>query len=276
MVDSQEEPNEENVHNIQFSDQATEAEATETDSTNNSEGNEASPEKKVHEPLTPNQQAIFDREINRQLGKNHEIADELKSVKAQLSEAHAKVPQAEAPEIPAMPDPDDFYGDPNGLKAAQDARDKAISERAKFDTSAEQQTKFQADQTFKQQQEQIQKQNETMSSYAETADTFGIKGEQMQKDALAVSQSLSPDIQDFIVKDAQGPLVSNYLAKNILELDKLRSMTPMQAAIHIETEIRPKLAGIKKTTKTPMPPDIDEGQGVPDKIDKRLEGVVFE
>ena len=274
MDDIQPEPIEENTHGIQISEQATEAEATESTGTDNPEPKEASQEPKV--TFTPEQQAIFDKNIGKKVAKNHEIAQERDDLQRQLNEANAKLPQAKAPQIPDMPDPQDFYGDEVGLKAAQDARDKVISERATFDAGIQQNEKLQADQTFKQQQEKIQKQQEVISGYAKTAETFGINGEQMAKDANTVSISgLSQDIQDHLAGDAQGPLIVNFLATHMLELDTLRSMHPMDAAIHIATQIKPKLAGIKKTTKTPHPLDMDDGQGMPEKTDKRLDGVIF-
>jgi len=274
MDDIQPEPNEANVHNIQISEQATEAEATESTGSDNPEPKEASQEPKV--TFTPEQQAIFDKNIGKKVAKNHEITKERDDLQRQLNEANAKLPQVEAPEIPDMPNPDDFYGEPEKLRAAQDTRDKAISERATFDAGVQQNERLQANQTFKQQQEDLKKQNEVIVGYVENADSFKISRDDLFKSGEIVKNSgVSLDIQTHLLQDPQGPLVVDYLAKNLVELDNLRSMTPMQAAIHIANEIKPKLAGIKKTTKTPHPLDMDDGQGMPEKIDKRLDGVVF-
>lgn len=274
MVDNQQEPNEENTHGIQISDQATEKEnQDQSQSADNAGNEEGSEEKRVS--FSAEQQAIFDKTVGKKVAKTHEITRERDELLRQLDETKAKLPQAEAPEIPELPDPDDFYGNPEGLKAAFEARDKLVNERAEFDAGVKQNEKAQADQTLKQQQERFQRQQKAGLEYFENAKTFDIKQEDIMKEATIVSQSVSPDIQDFLVEDAQGPLITNYLANNILELDKLKSMSTPQAAVYIANEVKPKLAGIKKTTETPHPLDMDEGQGMPDKMDKRLEGVKF-
>lgn len=275
MADNQQEPNEENTEGIQISEQAAEEENQDQSQDADNAGNEeGSQEPKV--TFDDKQQAKVNDLIGKKVAKTHEETRRADEAERQLAELQASQPKTEAPEIPPMPDPDDFYGDPNGLKAAQDARDTVISERAKFDAGVEQQNQFQADQTVRQQQERAQKQRETFASYAETADTFGIKNDQMLKDAFILGQSLSNEVQGFIAEDAQGPLIANHLATDILELDKLRSMTPMQASIHIETEIRPKLASTRKATNTPAPAEIVDGASVPEKSSPFLQGVKFE
>lgn len=269
MADNQQEPNEENI-----SEQAAEENQDQDQGADNAGNEEGSQEKTV--TFDEGQQAKVNEIVGKKVAKTHEETRRADEAERQLAELKAAQPQTEAPEIPSMPDPDDFYGDPNGLKAAQDTRDKAISERAEFDATIKQNESFQADQIVRQQQEQFQKQRETHTKYADTAETFGIKNDQMLKDAFTLGQSLSNEVQGFIVEDAQGPLISNYLATNILELDKLKSMTPMQASIHIEKEIRPKLASTRKATNTPAPAEIVDGASVPEKSSPFLQGVKYE
>jgi len=273
MDDIQNAPTE-NTDGIQISDQATEEQSQDQIGADNAPTEEGSQEERV--TFTPEQQAIFDKTINKKVAKTHAVTQERDDLQRQLAEAKAQLPQAQAPEIPDTPNLDDFYSDPDGLKAAQDKRDEAIKQRAEFDQQISWENSQLQRQAQQQAQETVQKQQEAIVGYAKTAETFGIKSEQMQKDAAMVSQSgLAQGIQDHLVSDAQGPLIINFLATNMLELDKIRSMDDIQAGIYIANEIKPKLAGIKKTTTAPHPLDMDDGKGVPEKTDPRLKGVTF-
>lgn len=274
MDDIQNEPLE-NTDGIQLSEPATEEQNLDQGTgVDNASPEEGSQEERI--VFDDRQQAKVNDLIGSKVAQTHKERQRADEAERKLAEFQAQMPKTEAPGIPDMPDPEDFYGNPDGLKAAQDQRDEAITQRATFDAQKSWETTQLQNQATQQAQAQAQKQQEAIAGYAKTADSFGIKTEQMQKDANMVSQSgLNQNIQDHLVSDAQGPLIINFLAANMLELDKLRSMDSISAGIYIANEIKPKLAGIKKTTSTPHPLDMDDGKGVPEKTDPRLAGVTY-
>lgn len=273
MDNTQNEPNA-NLDGVQFSDPAPDSEATENQ-TDNLENGQPSQEEQVI--FDDKQQAKVNDIIGSKVAQTHKERQRAETAEARVKELEASQPKQEAPEIPPMPDPDDFYGDPNGLKAAQDQRDEVIRKRAEFD---HQQTMLQNQQQVtaqQQEQETIREQQEVVKNYVETAKSFNISPEQMQKDANLVAFSgITPEIADHLAIDPQGPLITNFLASNVMELETLKTMNPMQAAVHIATQIKPKLAGAVNTTNAPPPADIVDGSGAPEKEHPALEGVTFE
>ena len=59
---------------------------------------------------------------------------------------------------------------------------------------------------------------------------------------------MAPELVQHVLHDAQGPALTVYLANHIEELDKIGGMSPIGAAIYIETQIKPKLT---KRVSTP-------------------------
>lgn len=275
MDDIQNAPTE-NTDGIQSSDQATEEQNLDQgNGIDNASAEEGSQEERI--VFDDRQQAKVNELIGGKVAQTHKERQRAEEAERKLVELQAQMPKVEAPGIPDTPNPDDFYSDPDGLKAAQDKRDEAIKQRAEFDLQQSWETSQLQNQTNQRAQETVQKQQEAIVGYAKTAETFGIKSEQMQKDAAMVSQSgLAQGIQDHLVSDAQGPLIINFLATNMLELDKIRSMDPIRAGIYIANEIKPKLAGIRKTTQAPNPADIVGGQGAPEKVPSSIRGAKFE
>lgn len=272
MDDVQNEPQSFDIQNDSAS--APEQEAENIEAVDNQDNDDASQEQKV--TFDEAQQAKVNELIGGKVAKTHEVTRRAEAAEAQLAELQSQMPKPQEPQVPDLPDPDDFFGDDAGLKAAYAERDAAIEKRAEFNAQTNAANEQQQQRTQQQANEVAQRRQEADKSYVKNADSFGINLEQAQSEGALVHQAgLSPDVQNFIHEDAQGPLITNYLASNILELDKMRSMSPLNAAIHIANEIKPKLVGIRKTTKTPAPADIIEGQGVPEKIDARLEGVTF-
>lgn len=252
---------------------APENETPNTEATDNQGGDDVSQEQKV--TFDEAQQGKVNELIGGKVAKQRAAEQRAEAAEQRLAQYEAQKPKPEAPTVPDMPDPDDYFGDDAGLKAAHAERDAAIEKRAEFNAEQRNAEKQTTAQTQQQANEVAQKQQEQQEGYLGAAKSFGIEQEQIQKDALTVAQYVSNDVQDFIIADPQGPLISSYLSKDLVELDKVRSMNPLNAAIYIANEIKPKLAGIRKQTKTPAPADIIDGQGTPEKIDKRLEGVTY-
>lgn len=272
MVDDQQEPNIEDN-----SGAATGSEETKNQVDTLEAGEGSQEEKKLFDD---EQQVKVNEIVGKQVAKRYEEKNasdkKLAEANKRIEELQSQVPETKAPEIPPAPNPDDFFGDLEGLKAEQVKWAKAVNDRAEYDARQTTIESQRADHSQQQQQETIRAHQEVVKSYADTAETFKIAPEQMAKDeGIVVNAGISPDLANHLLKDPQGPLVVNFLAANILELETVRSKTPMDAAIYIATQIKPKLAGAVNSTKTPAPVDLEDGKGAPEKTDPRLNGVTY-
>lgn len=241
----------------------------------NTPSEEVSQEQKVS--FDEAQQAKVNSLISDKVAKTHEERRLREDAEQRLADFQAQMPKPQEPTVPDLPDPDEFYGDPTGYNAKLHARDTAIQERAEFDARNRLIQDQQQYQTRQREHEVALKQQAAIEGYSKAAESFGITGDQMQKDAATVMQiGIPSELSDHLVNDAQGPLVTNFLANNLLEAEKLRTMTPLEAAVYVATEIKPKLTGARKLTKAPAPANIVGGGGAPSKDNPLLDGVTFE
>lgn len=265
MDDIQEEPQE-------ISAEATENEVTENQT--DDQGAETSQEQMT--PLNEQQQAKFDSVIGEKVAKGHEYRRERDEALRQNEELRANIPTPIAPDVPEMPNPDDFFDEPEKLKAANITWNKASVERAAFDTEQKVIKDNQLFQVQEQQRQEVVKVNAAVDGYSKNAKTFNITDEQLLQAGTTVRESgLSLDVQLFLLDDPQGPLIVTTLANNPVELDKIRSMSTAQAAAYIATDVKPNLAGTGKQSETPNPLDIVNGGGVPDKTPDSIKNAKF-
>lgn len=237
-----------------------------------SENPEATEEKVSFDPR---QQEKVNELIGGKVAKIYEATRRAEDAERRLAELQQQQPVETAPEIPPAPNPDDFYDNPEGYAAKIKERDEAIAKRAELDALAKRSQEEQQAQAQRQALEVHQKQQKQIEGYTQRATSFGISGDQMQQDANLVAQSVPRDLAEFIVDDAQGPLIANYLSKNILALDEVRGMSPLNAVAYIEREVRPKLASTRKTTSAPRPAEVVEGNA-PETRSPLIKGAKFE
>jgi len=248
----------------------------------NQENQDVAKSEKPKVVFTEEQQAVVNEQIQRKASKTIEerrlrLEQERlrQEAERERDELRARLHLDTVPEIPEMPDPDLYYDDRAKYDAAVANREKAIRERAGHDAIVRAKEQAQIADAQKRQIETAQRQQEQLNQYSQRAETFGISAEQMQKDAQAVSQFVSNDLANFLVEDPQGPLIAGHLSRNFVQLDEIQRMSPVQAVSFIEREIRPNLAGTKKTTKAPKPAEVVHGNA-PDFKSERLAGAVFE
>lgn len=257
-------------------EEAEQLESTEAEEGQEQEG--SSDDQETEERLfNDEQQAKIDDIVSGKVAKTHEVKRELEATQRELEAIKAKLPQEQAPEVPDLPNPDDFYGDPDGYNKAMANRDAAIVNRAGYD--ARQASVVEAEQRQEQQQEQarIEKQTEVATGYVERAKTFGIAEDKLQQQADMVGQLIpSSDIQDFVATDEHGPLIVDYLTRNLDEAEKIGQMDTASAAIYIHSNIKPNLASTRRKPNAPAPADIVDGGGSPKSKDPNLDGVIFE
>ena len=175
--------------------------------------------------------------------------------------------------IPPVPDPFD-----EDYEAKIQTRDAAIRKRADLDAQA----------TVKKDQGESRKEAANLAEqkriatavnqYEARAVQFGLNVEEVKKAGdTVIDYGITGDLAMYLLEDKDGPLITNYLASNPLELDDLRNMSTIDAAIKMNSTIREKAVLLKpKPTNTPDPADILDGGGVPETVDPLLKGATFE
>lgn len=232
-------------------------------------GKDATAEKKVQ--FTPEQQAVFDKVIGEKTFKAREAERKAEAAEARLRELQAQLPKENRPSIPALPDP---YDADYSQKIA--ARDEAIKAAAAFDAKQE---------LVKNQQQHVQRQRveaqqaelvKSATAYKERSDKLGIAPSDLQNAANALSNfGITEDLTRFLLKDEQGPLMTMFLARNPVALERMSGLSPLEMGHYIASEIKPKLAAVKPRTQAPAPADVLDGGGSPKK-ERGPKGATFE
>jgi hypothetical protein len=220
-------------------------------------------EEEARVEFTPEQQAKVDEIARKAAARNLE---KLQEAQARAEEAEERLqrltPRQEQPQgrppVPPMPDPFE-----DQFEAKMAARDAALEQAARWDT-------FQAMSQYQQQQAQRSAQQaqenalrETVDSYNARASRLGIKSDELQAAGRQIAAIGMPEaLVEHILHDSHGPAVTVYLGNHLDELDKVRAMSPIKAAIYIEQEIKPKAGKPKKAP----PPTLDpvRGSGAPE------------
>jgi len=191
-------------------------------------------------------------------------------------EAEAELRGLKQVDDPVIPPPVDPYADDYEEMTRQ--RDDAITRKAQFDS----QQKFAADQATRTQNEQMQADQTRIdglvTEYNGRAVKLGLDASEVEHAGDTVVQyGISQDLAQFILGDEEGPLITKYLAANPLELDALSRMSPMQAAIRVNADIRTKAASLKpQISQAPDPTEVLSGRGAPaDGADPWLSGGTY-
>ena len=110
------------------------------------------------------------------------------------------------------------------------------------------------------QQQRIQ---ETVTNYSQRAEKLGINAADLGAAGNLVNSTGVPnEIAEHILNDPNGPQITIHLARNLAEMDVINSMTPTQAAIYIEQNIKPAAtASMKKADPPPAPVEHLRGKG---------------
>lgn len=212
--------------------------------------------------FTPEQQAVFDKAINRQHSKFRDSERAHEETQARLNKAEGRIGEFEAsqpaPVIPPMPDSFD-----EDFDAKVTIRDAAIRADAEFkrDQSLVAQANENAanDRALAQQNQGIQ--------YAQTLEAnavkLGIKQDDLNQASLAVgAYKLDPGLVVELMTHDDGPVMIAHLAANPLELDALRSLPLGQAFSMLHSTVLEGAQALKpKTSSAPPPPDVLSGNG---------------
>lgn len=233
---------------------------TSESATEQNEGSQESQEtQQKPEGLTPEAQLIVNKAIGRQHAKFQDERQRADGLEVENTRLKAQLPQEQRPVVPEAPDSldDDF-------DSKMVIRDKAIREAGAFDVRQEVAT---SQATAAANQAQTTRQATFLQSaqnYTERAVKAKIDPAALQAAGQLVSAyGMSDELTEHILNDEQGPQITQYLAGNLNELEALRNMPPMQAAIHLATQIVPKIVAVPTNSGAPPPSDGLAGGGVP-------------
>jgi len=257
------------VESDQLDPTETDASTAEPSESATDSGKNATTEKKVQ--FTPEQQAVFDKVIGEKTFKAREAERKAEAAEQKLRELEAQLPKENRPSIPSLPDP---YDADYQQKIA--ARDEAIKAAAAFD--AKQEVIKDHQQTVQRQRVEAQQAElyKSAASYKERSDKLGIAPADLQNAANALSTfGIAEDLTKFLLKDEQGPLMTMFLSRNPIVLERMSGLSPLEMGHYIASEIKPKLAAVKSRTQAPAPADVLDGGGSP-KTERGPKGATFE
>jgi DNA repair exonuclease SbcCD ATPase subunit len=202
--------------------------------------------------LTPEQQEAVDQAIGKKVAKQREAERQAEEARRELLEAQQRLQQYERPIRPDIPAPPDPYEDNFAAKVAH--RDAMIAKAAEFDAQIrwqQQQEQARQQQTIAEERAKVVK---TVESYSETASKLGITADELQEAGAKIAPYMPDKLALRILNDASGPEITTYLARNLVELDKVTRMDAMDAAVYLETVIKPK----SKRAPVKLPPEPTE------------------
>ena len=260
-------------------DVTTEEEVAETEDSVEEQDTESAPEAgenpEKHITFSEEQQRILDEAVGKKVFKLREKEREAEALKKRLEELEARIPEQRRPNVPDIPDP--FALSDEEYKRQLYQRDEALKQAIAYD---------QQQQMLKQQQQQLEQQRlqkqqevltEKVQSYSQRAVKLGIKAEELQAAGNTIAQfGIHDDVASYILEEDSGPLITTYLSKNLLELEKLRDMSPARAAVYIATTVKQKAAALKpKVNSAPDPLEQPHGAGTAPKP-RGPQGATFE
>lgn len=208
-------------------------------------------------------QSTVDKIIGEKVAKQRQAERQAAEYQKQLAELQARLPKEQAPQVPPMPDQwDDDY-------------DRKVVER---DQAMIRLAEYKATQKFIRQQEDQRRQvaaakaqaeyMERVHSFAERAQKIGLSPQDLQEAAQKVAAfGIDPQIENYVIGLDNGPAVIAHLARNPIEQQMINSLSPMDAAVYIKTELSAKLSAPVRKTQAPAPVETLNGNGAPQKVD---------
>lgn len=228
--------------------ESAEIEADESESSELATDSEPEHEQNTEEAKF-NQEAV-NKVINRKHYEAQEAKREAEELKQRLQQYEQQNQQME-PRVPEKPDP---FDDDYDAKMGQYEQAIAHRERWRYEQHITQQQQQYAQQQA--QQEHQRKLQESASKYMETAKANGItKDEVIAAGQVVESYGLNTDLQLHLLNDSDGALIVKHLAANPAEIANLSQMSPYQAGIYIEQNLRPKARQLKPKSSNAPPPN---------------------
>lgn len=258
---------------LETEDQDEQEETPDPDSESATDSVNSTHEKQVE--FTEEQQKVFNDAVGKKVFKLREKEREAETLRRRLEELEAKIPQQGRPQVPESPDPFALSDVEYRQKLVQ--RDQAIREAAAWEAQ-QQALQWQRQQAqFEQQQRQQERQQAEVMAYADRAKKLGVAAAELQEaGTLVAGYGIDPALVEMILADDHGPLLTKYLARNQLELERLVQMPVTTAAVRLATELKAKAVAMKpKVTKTPDPLNQPRNSGI-SPAPKGPKGATFE
>lgn len=244
---------------------------TEEAPVNPEEGTESSPVEEEKVTFDERQQAKVDQIVGKKVKQTREAERRAQELEEKLKEAEANKPKEERPNIPQMPDTFDEDYDAKLL-----ARDEAIKRAAAYDAQEALLKKQQEEARNEQIRQARVKLEEDTRNYIERGEKLGLNEQQMTESAQAISSfGIDPQIGQYLTEDPNGPLIVDYLARNLTTTDDLSRLSVGKGIEFLISEIKPKVMSSKRTTKAPAPAKTLDGGGAAPKM-RGPEGTVYD
>lgn len=214
-----------------------------------------------------NAQKINQDAVNEAINKQHRKYQEEKRQRQELEKRLAEYEkqsgqQSQLEEVPPIPD---YYDDDYDAKLKR--RDEIIQRNAQAVAQQQWLQQQKQAQEYQQQQQRQAELTQKVETYAGRAKKLGVDRAELQNAGeLIASYGLNEEVTLAILEDDQGPLITKYLASNPMELSSVVGMTPLQAVLYIERNVKSKAAGLKpRTSNTPPPADrLNSGRADPE------------
>lgn len=235
------------------------------------ETEEASTEQAQEGDEQGNDPEWYTKAINRQHFKYREEERKRLELEQELEKIKGQLPKQAAPDIPPPPDP---FAEDYEQKIAE--RDKAIQERIRYDTQ-QSLIKEAARRKAVAEQEAAQKEfTARVQTYSDRAEKLGVEAQELAVAGQTIASYGIPDaLTNYILNEEKGPLITMHLARHPQELEQVRSLDPVSAAVHIATQIAPKVSVVPNKSQAPKPPETLSGAGAPP-IEDGPEGATYE
>jgi len=213
--------------------------------------------------FSPEQRAAADYAF-----KAREAKRENEELKRQIAEANQKSGEIQRPEVQELPE----YPEPEEIQAFQ----KATQDAAVWDYQQQQQREASYQATITAQTQQAQEHDNLRNEFVKNSTSAGIKLEDLQMAGNIVdSQGLNPAIAQAMMGDKDGGVVLLHLATDQAAIQALNGANALTLAT-VYNDIKAKAAALKpKKSGAPLPAEILNGAGSPEKKHPALEGVTY-
>ena len=224
--------------------------------------------------FNPDQQKVFDKAMHERTFRLREAERKLEAERQERIRYEQELERLKAPAIEVPPMPDDPFAEDYQVRLTN--WQQAVQLKAAHDARQEQIKQAQA---LQQQQEANRRQQEieqNVANYKANATKLGVKQEELVMAAQTVANyGINEDLVLAIIGDDHGALITTYLANNIDDLDRVVRMSPIQAAMFIANEIKPKAVARKpKVSSAPEPTPRITGNGA-ERENPLLKGATF-
>lgn len=196
--------------------------------------------------------AVNQDAINNAIAKQHAKYREEQRKREQLEQELQQYRNAQnsdpEPEVPEVDPFDDDY------EERQRERDEALRRHAAWQYRQQQAQQYQSQLQQQQLQQQQQKAQENAERFFNTAKESGLDEKQLNQAIQTVGQyQLGEQVANYLLSDDKGAQMTVALSKNPALLAELSVMDPTQAVLHIERNVRGKVAQPRRSQSNKPP-----------------------